>query len=543
MNPERPPVLPPPRAWGRDGVVLPTGTESAAMDRWAMESRGVPSPVLMENAGREAARVLERLFPRGEVIVLAGSGNNGGDGVVLARTLAARGRPVRLLVLGDRPDPDPLLHGWPLTVQRLGRDVEPEAAGGDLSGAGVLVDALLGTGIRGAPREPHARAIRALGRAGAPVLSLDIPSGVDADTGQVPGEAVRARVTVAFGAPKLGTLLFPGRERAGRLVAVEIGFPPWGPELPEAALITPGWAGKRRPRRALVTHKNAEGRLLILAGRPGMAGAAVLGARGALRAGAGFVRVASAPENRVILQSAAPEAVFVDITDADALLEAARASDALAAGPGWGTGEQAAERLNHLLEEGAPPGVLLDADALTLLGAGRLPAFARAGDRGRRLLTPHPGEMARLGGSEERIREAPLTVAREGARKWEAALLLKGTPSVVASPGDDEGNGSGGKGGGPVMVSMTGSSDLARAGMGDVLTGVAGAFLARGAGALEAAGLALHYTGWAGALAGLGESLLPRDVAEHLPGALATGGDGTTDLDLPSLLLDLDPPR
>ena len=508
-----------------------------------MESRGVPSPVLMEDAGREAARLLERLFPRGEVVVLAGSGNNGGDGVVLARTLAARGRPVRLLVLGDRPEPDPLLHGWSLPVRPLGEGVEPGEVAGDLSGAGVLVDALLGTGIRGAPREPHARAIQALNRAGAPILALDIPSGVDADTGQVPGEAVRARVTVAFGAPKLGTMLFPGRERAGRLVAVEIGFPPWGPEPPEAALITPGWAAGRRPRRPLVTHKNTEGRLLILAGRSGMAGAAVLGAWGALRAGAGFVRVASAPENRVIIQSTVPEAVFLDATDTDALLEAARASDALAAGPGWGTGEEDGERLNRLLEEAAPPGILLDADALTLLGAGRLPAFARAGDRSRRLLTPHPGEMARLGESEEGIRDAPLTAAREGARRWRAALLLKGTPSVVAPAGDDEGEGAGGKGSGPVMVSLTGSSDLARAGMGDVLTGVAGAFLARGAGALEAGSLALHYTGRAGALAGLGESLLPRDVAEHLPEALAEEGNGSTDLDLPSLLLDLDPPR
>jgi len=527
------------------------------MDRYAMESLGVSSSVLMESAGRAAALVLERIFPRGEVVVLAGSGNNGGDGVVLARTLATGGREVRLLVLGSRPDPDPLLHGQPLSLTRLSDD--PEELPALLAGAGVLVDALLGTGIQGAPRAPHARAIRAMNESSASVLSLDIPSGVDAATGEAPGDAVRARATVAFGAPKLGTIRFPGRELAGRLVAVDIGFPPWEEGTPGSRLITPGWAARCRPRRGLVTHKNAEGRLLILAGRVGMAGAAVLAARGALRAGSGFVRVASVPENRTIVQSAAPEVVFVDATDPAALRTAAEASDALAAGPGWGTDDGAVERLNGILESAAPPAVLLDADALTLLGEDRLPAFAGAGRPGRRLLTPHPGEMARLEGGVDAVMADPLTAARAGAARWSAAVLLKGTPSVVAPEGQG-GRGGGrarssgadtvdgpGPPGGPVLVSGTGSSDLARAGMGDVLTGVAGAFLARGASAVEAAGLGLHFTGRAGALRGLGEALLPSDLAEALPLALAEeregGEEGRSGLGLPFVLLDLDPPR
>lgn len=512
---------------------LPTGSEAAEMDRYAMDSLGVPSEVLMEAAGKAAALVLERVHPRGAVVVLAGGGNNGGDGIVLARALAERGRPVRIVGVGRASEADPLLHGHPVPSTSL--PLEPEALADGLADAGVLVDALLGTGIRGAPREPHAAAIRALNDAEAPVVALDVPSGVDAGTGEAEGAAVRAHLTVAFGAPKLGTLLFPGRELAGRLVAVEIGFPPWEPGMAGARLVTPGWAAERRPRRALVTHKNAEGRLLILAGRAGMAGAAVLAARGALRAGAGYVRIASSPENRVILQSAAPEAVFVDASDPDALREAAGASDAVAAGPAWGTGEEAAARLEAVLA-GAPRGILLDADALTLLGGGRLSAFEGAGEPGWRLLTPHPGEMARL--FDGRPPEGPLAAAREGAVRWAAAVLLKGTPSVVAEPEPS---------GAPVLVSATGSSDLARAGMGDVLTGVAGAFLARGAPASTAAALALHFNGRAAALAGLGEALLPTDLAEALPRALAEEGEagpnGRSDLDLPFVGLDLDAPR
>jgi ADP-dependent NAD(P)H-hydrate dehydratase / NAD(P)H-hydrate epimerase len=507
------------------------------MDRYAMDFLGVAPDVLMERAGEAAARVLEALFPRGAVVVVVGGGNNGGDGVVLGRCLHAAGRPVRILVLGDRPAPDPLLHDHPVPSGPAPDD--PSALEGILAEAGAIVDGLLGTGIRGAPREPQAALIRAINAAPAPVLSLDVPSGVDADTGAARGEAVRAAATVAFGAPKLGTLLFPGRELTGRLMAVDIGFPPWEPGMAGARLITPGWASDRRPRRSLVTHKNAEGRLLILAGRPGMAGAAVLAARGALRAGAGFVRVASAPENRVVIQGAVPEAVFVDSSDTGALLEAAGESDALAAGPGWGTGPEEARTLDRLLAEAAPPGILLDADGLTLLGGGMLEAFSGAGRSGRRLLTPHPGEMARLGGSRESIERDPMGAARQGAGRWEAAILLKGTPSLVASPP----GGSGAPDGGPVLIASAGSSDLARAGMGDVLTGVAGAFLARGASATDAAGLALHLTGRAGALAALGESLLPSDVAEYLSLALAEEGDGVTDLDLSELLLDLDPPR
>ncbi len=515
-----------PRCYGREEVYAPTGTLSAEFDRWAIEESGIPSRVLMENAGRGAALVLGRVYPADPVIVVAGTGNNGGDGLVLARSLHVQGREVRVLVVGDRAKPDPLLHGWPVESEEGSED----RLGAAVESAGVVVDALLGTGISGAPREPQSLAIQIMNGGRAPIVSLDVPSGVNADTGEVVGEAIQAHLTIAFGSPKLGTLLFPGRERSGRIVALEIGFPPMGMRGIPARLITPEWAESRRPHREVVTHKKAEGRLLILAGRQGLAGAAVLAAKGALRAGAGYVRVASNPENREILQSAVPEALFVDATNGESLREALGECDALAAGPGMGLDDEAADRLNAVLTAIAGRRVVLDADALTLLGAGRLPAFSDEGHSDRRLVTPHPGEMARLGFERDAIRSDPLGVCKAGARKWKTALLMKGQPSLITEDGD-----------GAVWLSTSGSSDLARAGVGDVLTGVVGAFLARGMDALESGALALHLTGRAAALTERGETLLPSDIAENLSAAFRDPFTRFSDLGLPFVTLDLDP--
>jgi ADP-dependent NAD(P)H-hydrate dehydratase / NAD(P)H-hydrate epimerase len=536
---------------------VPTGTEAAAFDR-AAPARGVPDGVLMESAGRAAADLVQALAgarPPGPVVVLAGAGNNGGDGVVLARTLHTRGIPVLLLVDPRRPDPDPLLHGHDVRVQSL-----PDAAvaaallAPDDPPAAVLVDALLGTGLTGAPREPSASWIRALEaearRSGAPVVALDLPSGVVADTGAVPGPAVRAALTVAFGAPKLGTLLHPGRGCTGRLVAVEIGFPPWGEGDAGAALVTGPWARAHFPFRAAPTHKNEAGRLLLLAGGHEMGGAAILAARAALRAGVGMLRVLTAPEHREAFHRGVPEAILPDVRDPGAVAAALEASDALAAGPGMGLGlgGAPAHLLPGLLEamagQAPGPGLLLDADALTLLGRGALPPLPS--DPGRRLLTPHPGELARIveGGGGA----SPLQDAEAAATRWGAACLLKGTPSVVVAPGQ-----------GPALVSASGSSAFARGGMGDVLTGVAGALLARGCDARTAAGLALHLTGRAADEAGSPEALTPSELVEGLPGALReleeaappTAGRSRRREDPgedrvgahPALLLDLDPAR
>ena len=516
------------RPYGGPRVAAPTGSDSAEFDRWAIEELGVPQPVLMENAGRSAAQVLERLFPRGRVVAVVGSGNNGGDALVLLRTLAAWGRPVTAVLAGDRDGSEGLLHGR--EIPTLSDEELDGADGGALAGAEVLVDGILGTGITGAPRERQAAAIRAVNRADAPVLALDIPSGVDADTGAVAGEAVDARVTVAFGWPKLGSLLQPGRSRVGRLVAVEIGFP----ELPEGrfagTVVTPGWVRAHRPGRGPDAHKYEVGTLLLVAGRPGMAGAAVLAGRAALRTGVGLLRVASPPENRAILQEAVPEAIYVDATDEDALEEALGGSDAVAVGPGLGRDEAAARLLERVVAGGETP-LLLDADALTLAGEGVVSLEEVGGGRPV-VLTPHAGEMARISAfDKDAIAQDRLVAARETAEALGCVVLLKGLPSLVARPG------------GSFLVDAVATSDLAAGGMGDVLTGAVGAFLAQGAGPAEAAGLALHVSGRAAARRNLGAGLTPGDVVEELPHALAEEGWGVSDLSLPFVTFDQDPPR
>ena len=520
------------RPFARSRVWAPTATEAAAFDRAAIERQGVPQAALMESAGRSAAEILDLLFPQGEVLALIGAGNNGGDGLVMIRTLQAWGRPVRAVLVADR-DQEDLLRGWNTPFEKddgLGQDSGPLDT--VLRAASVIVDGILGTGIHGAPRDRQARAIRAINRSERPVLALDTPSGVNGDTGQIAGEAVDADVTVAFGWPKLGTLLQPGRLRVGRLIAVEIGFPPVLDQGFGAAAATPAWAAETWPRREPDAHKNSVGALLLVAGRPGMAGAAVMAARAALRSGVGLLRVVSSSENRSIIQESVPEAIFVPAEDVDAVREAAAASQAMGVGPGLGTGTEAGELLADVLEVSKGLPTVLDADALNLAGSGEGPGVAEwAADRPV-LVTPHLGEMKRLSGLEaDAIEEDRIGAARDLAKATGAAVLLKGLPSIVIPPA------------GTCLVDTVASSDLAAGGMGDVLTGVAASLLAQGVPPDEAGALALYGTGRAAACAALGASLTPSDVIEQLPLVGTEEGPGESDLDCPFVIFDQDPAR
>ena len=518
------------RPFGREVVYAPTGEEAAAFDRRAIDRVGVPQSTLMENAGRAAAQVLCRLYPEGPVVAVLGAGNNGGDGLVALRTMASWGRSVTAVTVADDVNAS-LLHGWDLTVvegMSLGQDT---AWDGALAQGAVLVDAILGTGIHGAPREPQARAIRALNRAERPVIALDLPSGTDAETGAVEGAAVRADVTVAFGWPKLGTLFQPAREHAGRLIAVEIAFPPLAVGTFGARLATPAWASEHRPRREPGAHKNAVGALLLIAGRSGMAGAAAMAARAALRTGLGLLRVASPSENREVIQSTVPEAIYVDTADEEGMLEGLGRSNAVAVGPGIGTDEATAEMLKRTFASGASP-LLLDADALTMAGSGAIPVLSDLAAERPVLVTPRAGEMSRI--THETIEDIAVDrvgVARRAAGSSGVTVLLKGLPSVVARRD------------GSLLVDTVGTSDLATGGIGDVLAGVAGAFLAQGVEPAEAGALGLVTCGRAATRAAKGVSLLPEDVIEELTHAMMESGDGYTDLELPFVVFDQDPSR
>jgi ADP-dependent NAD(P)H-hydrate dehydratase / NAD(P)H-hydrate epimerase len=305
---------------------------------------------------------------------------------------------------------------------------------------------------------------------------------------------------------------------------VEIGFPPLAEGEAEAAVITPDWARSRLPVREPDAHKNSVGRVLVVAGNRGVAGAAAIAGRSATRAGAGYVRVASVEANRTIIQTLVPEALFVDRHDDDAIQTAVEESDAILVGPGVGTDHEAESLLDRVLGRAGHRGLVLDADALTML-ARREHGFAGLGERA--LLTPHPGEMSRITGTDvAAIRADPLGQARELARRLGVTVLLKGAPSVVAPPGR------------PVLVAGIGTSDLATAGMGDQLGAVAAAFLAAGADAAAAAGLALFYGGRAALLAGRGRALTPLDVADAFHLALRDAGPDRSSLELPFILFD-----
>ena len=503
-----------------------TGPESIAFDARAIDEFGVPQPVLMENAGRAAAIVLQRLFPRGPVLGVIGAGNNGGDALVLLRTLKSWGREVMAVVVADRDLDDPLLHGW--TFPAL-RDVDADDAQWAewASSSSVLVDGVLGTGVQGKPRDRQAEAIRRINGGGRPVLAIDVPSGVNATSGAVLGEAVRADVTVAFGAPKLGCLLHPARAMVGRHIAVEIGFPLLSESDAGARLVTPRWAQDLLPSRSTDTHKNAVGRALVVAGGSGMAGAAVLAARGAFRAGAGLVRVGSIPENREVIQAAVPEAIYVDVTDADALESAWTRSDAVAVGPGLGT-DSVARSAVEFVAQATPLPTLLDADALNIAAAGGLDLGSLSASRPV-LITPHPGEMSRLlpdASGADRV-----GLVRGASERFSCAVLLKGAPSLVCSSD------------GHLRVDAQGTSDLAVAGMGDALTGICVGLMAQGLVPADAGAVGLYLSGRAAHLAGRGAGLTPPDVLRWLPDALQERGDSVSDLDMPFVTFDADAAR
>jgi len=518
--------FPPLRPYASGGLWAQTAQEAQDFDERAIREVGVPQAALMDNAGRAVATVIQRLHPDGPVVGIVGAGNNGGDALVALRTLAAWGRDTGAVVVADRPDGDRLLHGWPVPVS-VDSELDEAAWHERLARAEVIVDGVLGTGARGAPRPRQASAIERMNRSGRVIVAVDVPSGIDATTGDTPGAAVHASVTVSFGAPKLGSLLHPARARTGRLVVVEIGFPPAPAPSGSALVAAPDWARARFPRRGTDTHKNAVGRVLVVGGRLGMAGAVILGARGAFRAGAGLVQVCSFGDNRSAIQAAIPEALFVDAADREAVNEAVASADGLVVGPGLGTDAKAKALLEAVLERDGIATVL-DADALNLAAESAID-LARIGPGRPLLITPHPGEMARL-------RPAPLegmvdrvSVARSAAAAFSCHVLLKGAPSLVAAPG------------GTLWVDTQSSSDLAVAGMGDVLAGVCASLLAQGLEPASAAAVGLYLSGRAARLAGRGAGLTPADVVRWLPDALVERGTSSTDLDIPWVVFDADP--
>ncbi|MBI5104192.1 MAG: glutamine--fructose-6-phosphate transaminase (isomerizing) [Solirubrobacterales bacterium] len=494
---------------GRGGPVtsildpLPTAEEMRATDRWAIEERGIPGIELMERAGAGLARVVAEVAPEGLVVVVCGGGNNGGDGYVAARLLRAAGREVDVLWTKDPAE----LQGDARTMaQRLAGDA-PRPFGGALpAGAAVVVDALLGTGFSGAPRGPVAEAIAAINAAGVPAVAVDVPSGVDATTGEVAGGAVRAVATATFAAAKPGLWIHPGKEHAGAVEVVDIGIPEGAPVRPGHGLITTRALGAY-PHRGPASTKFESGHVLVAGGSRGLTGAVCLAAMAAMRAGAGYVTACVPPELNDVFEVKLTEVMTRDL---EAVLEATERGGALVLGPGMGREEERQAFARDVARRAAVP-LVLDADGLNA-HAGHLEDLAQR--TAPTVLTPHGGELARLLDTDsDAVRARRLHHAREAARRSGAIVVLKGDDTLVCEPG------------GRVGISRGDAPALATAGTGDVLSGVLGALLAKDLAPFDAACAAVALHAEAGRRAAVvldgPDGVIASDVIDELPGALA----------------------
>jgi ADP-dependent NAD(P)H-hydrate dehydratase / NAD(P)H-hydrate epimerase len=481
-----------------------------AVDRWAIEEQGVPSLDLMEEAGRAVAEAVAGLAPEGPVRVVCGKGNNGGDGLVAARHLADMGFEVEALALWPAED---LSADAAANLQRF----EAEQAGDDLFGrladSGAIVDAIFGTGFSGAPRGPAATAIEAINRCGAPVVSCDIASGVDASSGEVEGAGVEASITVSFHAPKLGHLIAPGKWHAGELMVAQIGIPKGAPAEPVGGAIDASVL-ELAPGRGSRSTKFSSGQVTIAGGSRGLTGAVRLASLAAIRTGAGYATVAVPADLEAVFEQGQPEVMSAGCPGGDgclaprsakAVLEAFERAAAGVFGPGLGRDPGSIELAHEVVAEIATP-LVVDADGLNAFG-GQIDGIAAR--RAPTILTPHAGELGRLlGRSSGEISGARLASARDAARLANAIVVLKGDDTIVTD-------------GERIAVNALSAPALATAGTGDVLSGMTAALLARGLDPFAAACAAVVAHARAGREAairvGLAESVIATDVIDAIP--------------------------
>ncbi len=482
---------------------LLSAAELGEIDRRAATQFGIPPATLMENAGRAVlAAMADFLAGLAEhsFVVVCGRGNNGGDGFVVARLLHEAGLAVRCLLLWSA---DELRDDARVKYSQLvasGCRIEQYVPGMIIdacrqSGA-VIVDALFGTGLKRPPAGKAAEAIEEMSTSTALVVAVDVPSGVDADTGAAPGPAVRAALTVTMGAQKPGLVLYPGRAHAGRVIVADIGFPPELLQGGDKFLLDGAAVRTMLPARRPDGHKGSFGTVAVIAGSAGFSGAAILATAAAVRSGCGLVRVACPRLIEPVIAAAVPEAVKVPLGDSNAdclgpesgptLRKLLETADAVAIGPGLGT----ADRTSQLLIELAPAvrcPTVLDADGLNIAAAHPevLSRFSAP-----LVLTPHPGEFGRLTSmSAQEVNSDRIGHSRAWAKEHSATLVLKGASTVIADPA------------GRVLVNPNGNSGLGTGGSGDILTGLIAGLLAQGASPPNAAAAAVFLHGLAADIA------------------------------------------
>ncbi len=509
----------------------------AALEQQAHARFGISVSSLMERAGARTADVARGLLrERGgrRVVVLAGKGNNGGDGLVAALHLSGESHVRVLLTLSpDEIRGDPAVHLQALRERHIeildAGPLDADALDRLLRDADLLVDAIFGTGFRGPAEGTPARVIQSANRSGTPILAVDVPSGTDAGSGWADPPCISAVATVTMGLPKVGLMQYPAAAYAGRIFVADIGLPRGLIDDAQIAtsLVRAGWVDRTLPRRPTDSHKGLYGHVLVIAGAQGFAGAAVLCARGAIRMGAGLVTIAGPASLASGPSASLPEAMTRALPETsagtlsegacDAIAELAAGMQAVAIGPGLTTHQEVVALVRRLLPRLETP-VVVDADALNAL-AGE-PGGLRDVP-GPVIITPHPGEMARLiGATTAQVQRDRLGVARTAARTSGATTVLKGARTVVAAPG------------GAAAIIPNGNPAMATGGMGDVLTGAIAALLGQRVAPFDAAACAAYLHALAGDLAAAGRGevgLLAHEVADEIPRALARVRAGEVD--------------
>jgi NAD(P)H-hydrate epimerase len=499
-------------------------------DRYTILEIGIPSIVLMENAGRQVVAAMEATF--GEmgdkrVAVIAGRGNNGGDGFVVARTLLQRGVDVSVFLLaevaavrGDARTNLEILGRLGLSVVEITNEQDWELHFSDIATCDVIVDAIFGTGLNSALQGMLQTVVADVNGSGIPVVAIDLPSGLSADTHEVPGDAIDASLTVTLGAPKIPLVLPPAERHCGDLVIADIGIPDAvidGLEGSTLRILTREAMRELVLPRASDAHKGDFGRVLVVAGSLGKTGAAHLAALGALRSGAGLVTVAVARDALPIVAALGAEYTTEPLPQADrggVTVEAvdhllALKADVIAVGPGIGTSTETRAFVHELLERSGVS-MVLDADALTAFEGD--PEALHGRDGVDVVITPHPGEMARLvGRSIEEVQRDRVEIARDFAVTHQVHVVLKGHRTVIATPEGD------------VSINLTGNPGMATGGSGDVLTGMIAAWFAQLLDAEAACQLAVYLHGVAGDLAEADEgphAMIAGDIVTHLGDAV-----------------------
>ncbi len=507
-----------------------TAKEMQELDRRAEAEHGISSLILMENAGAGAVREMERYFPtlyRSRIAVVCGKGNNGGDGLVVARHLANRGATVQVLLLAKKDE----LKGDAATnlgiAQKAGIPLAEVVTSRDFQGhrealatSDVIVDAILGTGLTGPARGISAEVIQTLNRLGRPVIALDLPSGLGSDDGRVQDPCIHAQMTLTFALPKRSLLLYPAAQFAGEVRVVDIGIPRvllTDPKLP-VHLIEEAEVRAAFPARDPEAHKGIYGHVLVLAGSPGKTGAAALSSLGALRAGAGLVTLALPEGLNDLMEVKLTEVMTVGLPETEERTVAFEARDALvslmegkrvlALGPGLSTHPETARLVTALVQSAKIP-LVIDADGITAL-ARQPEVLSKASVPV--ILTPHPGELSRLlMVPREEVIEKRIPIAQKVTSTYNVYLVLKGAHTLIAEPG------------GAVHINPTGNPGMATGGAGDVLTGIIAGLLSQGITPALASAAGVYLHGLAGDLAcqQLGpEAMIASDLLEKLPDAI-----------------------